>query len=316
VSVIVSTYNRAHCIRALLQHLIQLLNAELDGGTAEILVFDDASTDETAAACARYNSQVRYLSSPRHVGYIEARRQLMGEATGEYVVQVDDDSCLLDADALDRVREAFARHPECGLITANVASPNVPSGYAAEDAEPITVASFIGCGCAFRAGMIRALGSYPAFLDGYGAEEIALSLLAWDRGYQVLFLPSFRVFHLLAATQRPLGTRRGMAYLNEAATILALYPAWLVVPSLAYKTASYLVYNARQRSLRAFLLAQTGLPSRLARAARARHAVRYKTIRKYYALRAVLDGVRAAHGQRCTPGDSWPDIAGIFPTVL
>jgi len=315
VSIIVSTHNRVHCLRQVLACLVWLFAAELDAGSAEILVFDDASTDETAAVCAQYQHHVCYLSTQRQVGCIEARRRLMRQAKGEYVLQLDDDSCLLDPEALDRVRMLFASRPDCAIIAANIASPRLPSGYAPTGIEPMAVGSFIGCGCAFRASAVRRIGSYPAFLAGYGAEEIALSLLVLDRGYQILFLPSLRVHHALDISQRPEGRRRGTSFANEAVTIIALYPAWLVLPALAYKTATYLLYNARQRSLRGFLGVQRELPSRLRHALRARAAVRHSTIRLFYTLRGTFERVRTDHAQCVTSRERWPDIGGILSTA-
>jgi GT2 family glycosyltransferase len=309
----IATRDRARLLEQLLTRLAEMLGPGIEDGSVEVLVCDDGSTDDTESVCRRHAPAVRTLRCAASAGYIEARRRLMREARGDYLMQLDDDSCLLDADGIDRVREVFAERPECAVILANIASPDLPAGYAPVTAEPIAVGRFIGNGAAFRTDAMRTIGGYPPFLAGYGAEEIAVSLLVLDRGWDILFVPRLRVFHALDPSNRPLGAQRGSTYANEAAIVVGMYPLWLALPALVYKTVSYVRYNARQGTLRAFLATQRELPGRLRQAVRQRRPVSYQSIRRFHQLRPALDAVRRAHER--AGAEPWPGVGGLFAST-
>jgi len=87
VSVIIPAYNRAHLIgRALASVLAQSYR------NFEIIVVDDASTDDLAAALAEVDSQqLRCLTHPRNRGAAAARNTGIAAAKGEFVAFLDSD---------------------------------------------------------------------------------------------------------------------------------------------------------------------------------------------------------------------------------
>ncbi len=58
VGVVIPTYNRAGYVAQAIQ---SALDQELPGGSVEVVVVDDGSTDDTADVAARFGSRVRYL---------------------------------------------------------------------------------------------------------------------------------------------------------------------------------------------------------------------------------------------------------------
>jgi glycosyltransferase involved in cell wall biosynthesis len=85
VSVVIPTHNRA-----------DLLGEALDSALAqtvppaEVIVLDDASTDDTPDLVARYGAPVRYVRQER-AGQSAARNRGAAAATGEYIAMLDSD---------------------------------------------------------------------------------------------------------------------------------------------------------------------------------------------------------------------------------
>lgn len=90
VSLLVCTYNRASVLSETLE---SLLNQEFGWGDYEILVVDNASTDETSEITAQFQARderVRYVFEPR-LGVAIARNTGAREAHAPYIAYFDDD---------------------------------------------------------------------------------------------------------------------------------------------------------------------------------------------------------------------------------
>lgn len=78
----------------------------------ELVVVDDASTDETAATVrALEEPRLTLLAQERNRGVSAARNRGLAAASGEYVLFLDADDWLMP-DALERLIGALAAHPE------------------------------------------------------------------------------------------------------------------------------------------------------------------------------------------------------------
>lgn len=87
VSVIIPTYNRAELTAAALDSLLAQSYDRF-----EILIVDDASTDETAAVmAARTDPRIRYIRQPQNRGVAAARNRGIGEASGSLIAFLDSD---------------------------------------------------------------------------------------------------------------------------------------------------------------------------------------------------------------------------------
>jgi glycosyltransferase involved in cell wall biosynthesis len=106
ISVIVCAHNEAHYLAACLHSL--LAQTRLPD---EILVIDNASTDETAAV-ARQVPRVRVVAEPRK-GLVVARETGRRQAAGDLLVYLDAD-CRAPLTWLERVERRFAR--DAGLV--------------------------------------------------------------------------------------------------------------------------------------------------------------------------------------------------------
>lgn len=110
VSVIVPTYNRAADLPPLME---ALLHQHVPDGEFEIIVVNNASTDETAAvlhACQARDHRVRYVEEGRR-GAAYARNAGAAVASGDLLVFIDDDVRPADGWLCELV-DVFTAHPE------------------------------------------------------------------------------------------------------------------------------------------------------------------------------------------------------------
>jgi GT2 family glycosyltransferase len=125
LSIVVPAYNNADDLLECLSVLKRLRPAN-----AEILVVDDASTDDTPVRAAA--AGVRVLRRPENGGPGAARNDGAGAARGDILFFVDAD-VVVAADAVDRVLAAFAADPSLaavfGSYDAQPRDPRVISRY-------------------------------------------------------------------------------------------------------------------------------------------------------------------------------------------
>jgi glycosyltransferase involved in cell wall biosynthesis len=100
LSVIVPTRNRARLLNRALKSVV--------GCSAEVVVVDDGSEDDTPEIVQRYARRgVRYIALPERRGPCYARNVGIAQATGDYVLLLDDDDVLL-TDATEVIGKALA----------------------------------------------------------------------------------------------------------------------------------------------------------------------------------------------------------------
>jgi glycosyltransferase involved in cell wall biosynthesis len=89
ISVILCTRNRAASLDTALRSLTACATADLNW---ELLVIDNGSTDQTALVAASYHDRlpIRTILEPT-AGLSHARNRGVAEATGEWLVWLDDD---------------------------------------------------------------------------------------------------------------------------------------------------------------------------------------------------------------------------------
>lgn len=104
ISVVIPTYNRAHCImRALESVFAQSL------APGEIIVVDDASRDDTAAVLAPHAGRIRVIRHETNAGASAARNTGIAAAQGTWVAFLDSDD-VWRPDKLARQLAFMAAH--------------------------------------------------------------------------------------------------------------------------------------------------------------------------------------------------------------
>jgi len=116
ISVIVLTHNRAHLLRQCVERVL----LRTSDHTGEILMWDNASTDETAGYLDSLDDpRIRVVHHEQNIGQ-NAYAEAFALAGGEYFVELDDD--VIDAperwDAT--LLDAFERIPDLGFLAADL----------------------------------------------------------------------------------------------------------------------------------------------------------------------------------------------------
>lgn len=115
VSLVIPTHNRAplvvHTVQAALDQTVPF---------AEIIVVDDASTDETLVQLQRFGQRIRVIPSKK-IGVQAARNLGVATATSKYVTLCDSDD-LLQPDFLHTIGGLLTAHPEIDSIYSNYQS--------------------------------------------------------------------------------------------------------------------------------------------------------------------------------------------------
>ncbi|MEO8436674.1 MAG: glycosyltransferase family 2 protein [Pyrinomonadaceae bacterium] len=112
VSIIIATHSRPH----LLPRAVE--SARRAGTDVEIIVVDDASTDETAEVCRNFFG-VRYVRAERNRQVAGARNLGLLASSGKYVCFLDDDDVRLPQ-SLNMQIEALTSAPEAGFVYGQV----------------------------------------------------------------------------------------------------------------------------------------------------------------------------------------------------
>lgn len=113
VSIIIPCFNYGH-------YLPQSVGSALaqEGVECEIIIVDDASTDNSARIADRYaseNKAVQLVRHDRNTGHVLAFNDGLKRATGEFIVRLDADD-LLTRGSLARAAALFDAFPSVGLV--------------------------------------------------------------------------------------------------------------------------------------------------------------------------------------------------------
>lgn len=112
VSLIIPTFDRPHL-------LPRAVASALAGGTdVEVIVVDDASTDETASVCAKL-SGIKYVRLDRNQEVAGARNVGILESSAEFIAFLDDDDLRLPG-SLDRQIALLEATPDAGFAGGGV----------------------------------------------------------------------------------------------------------------------------------------------------------------------------------------------------
>ena len=259
ITVVIPTHNRS----SLLARTIVSL-AEQDLAPTEIVVVDNASTDDTEAVVRDLGQRVRRL---RHVfeprlGVSHARNRGAAEANGELVAFIDDDA-VASRGWLEAFALAARSSPGAAAIAGPIdlrwpmASPSWVRGlegwYGRYDLgpEPRTIEYPLypfGSNLALRREAFLSVGGFPAELGPRGSmrisnEEDGLFWRVANRGWTVMYEPNALVYHLVHANRlsRPYLLQR--SYLHGQSDVIAdtLVAPWRTRPQRARRSARALV---------------------------------------------------------------------------
>lgn len=198
VSVLIVTRNRPEFLRFVLSQLAERVRPE-----DEVIVIDDGSelSAEPAVEVLDEKCHCRFVRHDEHVGYIARRNQGILMASHECILQLDDDSWPVEADALSRCEDALQDHPDVGAFALPIhyhwsAAPDGCGSLSKRWRAPHLAreCAFMGCGVVLRRSAVQSAGLYPDYY-GYGWEETALCVRLHRCGYKTRMCRRIRVIH-------------------------------------------------------------------------------------------------------------------------
>lgn len=199
VSVIVPAYNNPEQ----LTFCLSALSAAAIPG-AEIIVADDASTDETPDVARHMGA--RLVRMERNSGPAAARNRGAAAASGEILFFVDAD-VVVPADAVKRVVQTFDLHPEVAAVFGSYdANPrekglisqyrNLLHHYVHQTGDVQASTFWAGCGAIRRSAFAATGGFDAARYPRPSIEDIELGYRLRRAGHRILLDKSLQATHL------------------------------------------------------------------------------------------------------------------------
>lgn len=117
VSIIIPTYNRAVLLEAALRSAL-----DQDYDKIEVIVSDNASTDETSEVVRQYANDIRvqYRRNEQNVGMVQNwRKAVVSDARGDWFIMLSDDDYFIDAQYISKAVDLIVSNPDIVLVYAD-----------------------------------------------------------------------------------------------------------------------------------------------------------------------------------------------------
>lgn len=215
-SIVIPVFNKAEftfeCIRSLIQ--------EIDFGETEVVVVDNASTDQTKAVLAHLENVVRVIRNEENRGFVDACNQGAAAARGKYLLFLNNDT-MVQPGWLNHLVETIEANPEHGAVGSMFlyhdgsiqeaggivwrngeahhygwrASPDDRRFNFAREVDYCSAASLL-----IKKQIFERLGGFDRrFVPAY-YEDIDLCFGVRSLGYKVIYQPMSRLLHFEGVT--------------------------------------------------------------------------------------------------------------------
>jgi len=218
LSFLILTYNSEKHIELLLDSLLSCLGEKIKSGEYEIVIADNDSSDNTHTIVEKYISgNINFFKTGSNAGYAKGINIASKHAKGKYLVVLNPDTRLVEAD-FDRVIEEFEKNKNLAIAGMNLENEQgIREKTAGKFYNFLTFALFsMGLeevfGLRFAPGKKRKVdfvsGGFVIFrkdifekLSGYDedyfmyVEDIDICYRAKKLGFDVYFLPYAKAIH-------------------------------------------------------------------------------------------------------------------------
>lgn len=237
ISLIITTHNRPQMLARAIESARKATRSEV-----EIVVVDDASTDDTAQLC-RSIPDIKYVRVERNQRVAGARNLGILASRGEFLGFLDDDDVRLPG-SLDPQLEALASEPRAGFIYGQAILCG-HDGTAEEDSYParcpqgdiffrLLVQNFTPCGSVvFRRACLSRVGLLDDALAGIDDWDLWLRIAAL---YPVIALEQPVLRWRKSTPVSGQGTSRALEIVNLSTR--QFRDNWLALPRVAETSAS------------------------------------------------------------------------------
>lgn len=276
VSVVCVTYDRRDLVLRCLASCVGQ-----DYPHLEILVVVNPSSDGTEEAVSSSFPQVRLFRTHTNLGFFPAVNLGIANATGEYVMVVDDDAYFLRADGISKLVRAFTEEPMLGAVTCNLEGPDETPIDGYDRYIPVFTTGFT---LLPKKVFTEWIGYYPDVFFRSGGETYICTAL-WDLGKRVKKLCHVRMYHARARQGRSDWDWNFHGLRSQVLVSIMREPWFLVPPSLASKWCKSLVQCAWEGHLLTWLSAWLSAVFYVPDALRLRRPISWDTQRLLWRLR-------------------------------
>lgn len=216
VSIILPVFNN---IQLTLECLLSIAQHAEPTSTFEVIVADDASTDETADIIQSI-ANIRYTRSKTNLGFLRNCNRALAEVNGTYVLYLNND-VQVTAGWLGALLATFDSHKNVGVVGPRFVYPNgnlqeagavfMPDGTIAmiglDEDQALPCYSYVrrvdyvsGACLLLPTSLAKAIGGFSEeFLPCY-CEDADLCLSVRDAGYDIYYNPAVTIIHHLSKT--------------------------------------------------------------------------------------------------------------------
>lgn len=213
ISFVILNYNREKELLTTVGKTRELMVGKSD---YEIIVVDNASSDNSIISLSRTYPEVRILSRSKNIG-IAGWNDGFELAKGEYLVVLDDDSNIVSG--LDEAIAVLDDDPKIGILALNVTGGAFPTDYLVHMEDNI---DFIGCGAIIRKTLFEKIGGFAEWLFIYTHEwEYAIRCL--DAGFSIRYFAHCYVDHRTSVINRSSRRLKVFSIRNEMAIVYKFF---------------------------------------------------------------------------------------------
>ena len=224
-SIIILTHNKSACTRRCLESLLS--SADTDW---ELLVVDNGSTDDTVKLLhemvdkySEADRELRLILNDRNLGASTGRNQGIDATAGEYIVFLDNDMIVGNADWLSKLRALLDSDPGIGMVVPKLVFADDPGmiQIAGGAVSPTGRVQFIGRGepaddprynqrrqlqfgisacMMLRRSLVVEIGTLDEAFNPVQFEDVDYCYRARSKGYKVVYEPMVTMLHDESAT--------------------------------------------------------------------------------------------------------------------
>jgi glycosyltransferase involved in cell wall biosynthesis len=229
ITVAICTRNRVRLLKRAVESVLPQMTDE-----TELLIVDNASTDETPEVAARLAADNSRLTVCREneIGISAARNTVLKKARGQYVLFFDDDE-MADAGWLQAYMNFFRNPPSSRVGCVGgpyIAQQEVPppawmnpnyGGFDLGGGQRILTcgSNLSGGNCAYPRTLACHFGGFDSSLPRH--EDSDLNNRLRNAGYEIWWLPDARIFHRIPADRLNFSALGGIAF-NEGRSVALL----------------------------------------------------------------------------------------------
>jgi len=221
-SLIISSWNGRHLLAACLPRV--LIAVEQAGGDHEVIVVDDASSDDSVDFVRREFPEVRLLALERNVRFAGANNAAARIAKGDILIFLNNDMLVApdflppllrhfaDADTfavtahieMPPKRTAAGVVRETGLVRAKLKNGFLVLRHEDPESDRAVPVIYAGGGSsAWRRDRFLGLGCFDRLFRPFYFEDLDISYRGQKAGWKILFEPMSRVVHQHRQTNAP-----------------------------------------------------------------------------------------------------------------